>query len=387
MSKKPKIVFIKTRISFGGASISGLELLSILEGLGFEILIITGYFDEKIHTFVSGKHAVKTLVLDVMDRYYHGRKSESVRESEVSKFILDNTKTEDYLIFSQPFLGDGVWYSKVTVSISHKRRCFLRMHDPIEDKENFLRLNPNTIGIPTTQIMSNWMSNLNRNIINFVIPSVVDARFLLSTKTREELRKKYKIPNSEFLIFQPTRVSARKNISRAVILADIIKKRSDKNVSLVVAGGAERGEDKTDEKLRITKLAKNLDFRKLTFLNNALPDTVRDYIKMADLVTFFSKTESWGRIPAESCIVGTPCVTTNYTDEHDNKVFEEVYGNFDLVIEDNPHKNSISEKTIQKIEKWNKNSIIWNSVKEKNFVLAKKYDKDEWKDFVKSIFQ
>lgn len=200
------------------------------------------------------------------------------------------------------------------------------------------------------------------------------------------IRQKHGIAATDFVIFQPTRVSRRKNITRALRLASQLEDRlKPKKVFLIVAGGKEVGERKRREKEGLKFLARKFRFSNLIFLGNITPIQVVEYMRASNLVTFLSTTESFGRIPAESCLAGVPCLTTSYCDENGQPVFNTVYRGFKFLVEPDPNSDRISEANFRKILRLVRNPTVWNSNAWMNKKLVERYNRDHWQDTVQKL--
>lgn len=107
-------------MEFGGASFSGLELLSLFKKCGANVKIITGYIHPRIRKEAVRRYGFRVKVFKLLDRYLIIKQGATERATQVAQFILNESKPDDLLLVSQPFLKDGLFYSKAAVEQEYK---------------------------------------------------------------------------------------------------------------------------------------------------------------------------------------------------------------------------------------------------------------------------
>jgi len=324
-------------------------MLRLLKDAGANVQVATGFIEPSILSQIGNTYSVS--VTPYLDRSYQGLEGDALIRRIVDS-IYEKAKDSNLLLFSQPFSGDAPHFAEAVaeVALGTSAESWHRSHDPIRLPHNFTVLKGLTRALPTTNILSRQMREINPDVKIVVVPPCIDEDRLNNVlELPEVLRQRHNIGNNDILLVQPTRVDPNKRIDKAIELAvrmeeDLARRGNKRKVHLIVSGG-ESSEKSRSEQQRLELLAKKSGFGNLFFLGGT--ERVADYIRAADFVTFMSEQEGWGMPPAEAAYLGVPCVVAPYTDQYGQPIFQEVYGGFDFIVDDNKGK-TISQSTVDR---------------------------------------
>ena len=164
--------------------------------------------------------------------------------------------------------------------------------------------------VPTDKIKDIFLNKYHvKNDIS-VIPSGIDIKKFYITKNSkkkvEEIRKKYKIKDDDFIIGSVGRVATEKSFDKIIdVLPDIV--RSNPHIKFMLVGdGVELPNlKKQAEKLKVSK---NIIFTGLVDY-----DLIAAYYQTFDVMVSFSKTETQGMTIIEALAASRPTICINDT--------------------------------------------------------------------------
>ncbi len=385
---KPNVLYVRTGLWPGGVNYADLNLLDTMQQNGFKVRILTGALSDELRYENNNKYRIPIEINSSLDKLNRKEWSGDKRVREISDAIeICSKKHKSGVIFvGQPFYNFPE-FNEAVVSSSRGHDTVLRIHDPVDDESSLRKVSQRTKGAVTTGIIAGIIKDSNPTMDVSVIPPGLDfSDFESERDARRKIRQRHEIGGKDIVILQPTRVASQKRIDRAVNLAHNLQDRlsGERAVYLLVTGGNEPIQTAIDEKRRLEKISRKLGFSNLIFLNGvpAFGGDFRltDYYNSADLVTFMSETEGFGLPPAESSLVGIPCVTTRYTDSRSHSVFDEVYGGFEFIMEEDRTGEGVSSEVIDQVVEAIEKPESWKEKKERNRRLVEKYSLDSIKD-------
>lgn len=177
--------------------------------------------------------------------------------------------------------------------------------------------------VPTDKIKELFIDkyNISRNIN--VIPTGIDTtKFQMNQQLQidvDELKKKHKIKDDEFVIGAVGRVAKEKSFDKLIETMSKLVKLND-NIKLLIVGD---GPDLNNLK----KLAKDLNIEKnVIFTGKVLYDLMPAYYNLFNIMTSFSTTETQGLTIIEALAASTPVVCIN--DESFREMVQDKYNGF-----------------------------------------------------------
>lgn len=207
------------------------------------------------------------------------------------------------------------------------------------------------------------------------IPNIFDFDVLEEIGSRSpEVKKFLDMDDDDFLILQPTRLIARKNIERTIELVDKLSKKTDKKINLIISGNPEKNElDYFNEIMRLArKTGANLILNKNE--HNHIPEYTRkdlfkkfdiyDLYKACDLVTLPSDVEGFGNPVIEASVLKKPLFVNNYP-----VLTDMLSKGFEFIVIDKKVDKEAVEKTFKLLTDHN----MREKVTSKNFKIAKEH--------------
>ncbi|MBA7542039.1 Mannosylglucosylglycerate synthase [subsurface metagenome] len=205
------------------------------------------------------------------------------------------------------------------------------------------------------------------NIFDFAVVEEIGNNY-------REVKKFLNMDDGDFLILQPTRLIARKNIERTIDLVEKLSKKTDKKINLVISGKPEKNE--LDYFNEIIRLARKSGISLILSENDHghIPEYTRrdlfekfdiyDLYKACDLVTLPSDIEGFGNPVIEASVLRKPLFVNNYPVLTDmlSKGFEFI------VIDKKVDKESV-ERTLELLT----GHKLRKRIADKNFKIAKEY--------------
>ncbi len=205
------------------------------------------------------------------------------------------------------------------------------------------------------------------NIFDFDVLEEIGNKYL-------EVKKFLNMDDGDFLILQPTRLIARKNIERTIDLVEKLSKKTDKKINLIISGKPEKNElDYFNEIIRLTRksgisliLSENDHAHIPEYTRRDLFEKfdIYDLYKACDLVTLPSDIEGFGNPVIEASVLGKPLFVNNYPVLTDmlSKGFEFI------VIDKKVDKKSV-ERTLELLT----GRKLRERIAGKNFKIAKEH--------------
>lgn len=207
------------------------------------------------------------------------------------------------------------------------------------------------------------------------IPNIFDFDVLKEIGSKHFKVKKFlDMDDDDFLILQPTRLIARKNIERTIELVDKLSKKTDKKINLLISGKPEKNElDYFNEIIELTRktgisliLSKNE--------HNHIPEYTRkdlfkkfdiyDLYKACDLVTLPSDVEGFGNPVIEASVLKKPLFVNNYP-----VLSDMLSKGFEFIVIDKKVDKEAVEKTFKLLTDHKMREKVTN----KNFEIVKEY--------------
>ena len=164
--------------------------------------------------------------------------------------------------------------------------------------------------VPTDKIKDIFINKYHIENNIFVIPSGIDIKKFYPTKSSrkkaQEIRKKYKIKDDDFVIGSVGRVASEKSFDKIIqALPDIVKINPKVKFMLVGDGVELSALKKQAEKLKVNK---NVVFTGLIDY-----ELIANYYQAFDVMISFSKTETQGMTIIEGLAAAKPTICINDT--------------------------------------------------------------------------
>lgn len=355
-NQDPRVLFMKTGLWPGGGTYADLRLLTAFERENVPVSIVTGNLHDMIRQDNEQSRRFSIEENASLDKKNTELGSGDQRVQRIMDTIgeIAHRNGCNILLVSSPFFTFGE-YNEAVVQLSKSTGTILRIHDPVDDVASLQAVDPRAKVAATTAINAELISGLHPSLDVVVLPPFLNfSDYVPQEGAREKVRNKYGIRNEDVLVLQPTRVSSQKGIGRALYLAAEMNRQigNKRNVFLLVTGGNEPVATAVQEQQKLLELARQYKFDNLIFLNGVPSHggefQLADYYKSANLITFLSQVEGFGLPPAESAIVGVPCVSSRFIGSRGHQVFDEVYDGFDFIIEQDLHSDRVSPVTIER---------------------------------------
>lgn len=375
--KGHNIAYLKPGMGTGGSTMAGINLMNQLAKLGANVTLTTGYIGADINNLIPG--TIERNVDPKMDPYVEKNPVELIKTWTSKIKTLENISPTIILYFSFMFVPQEL--SDFIADLSQEVNLIIPMFDPPQHIDAFARLSSQTLILPGTNSLKKYLQQLLPNTRYKVLPPFFDSDLVARVRDKGKIREELKTDNQSILLVQPTRVDFNKGIDRAVILASSIGKKTGRMTELVVTGGY--GNNRSEKiKRELEVLATSLGVR-ISFLGNI--DNPYDIMSAADIVTFLSSIEGFGMPPAEAAYLGKPVVTSSYVNQLNNPIFNEIYGDFEFVVDDSGSGN-ISENTTAQVYEYLSQPEIWTPRLTSNKNKALRYSGDSLNSTLKEIF-
>ncbi len=403
-----KIAIISTRLGgIDGVSIEADKWASAYKKIGFDPVYIAGKFDRKDRS--------RFFEVEEMD-YYHPDVV-NIRKIAFNEDKKAAEKDLGRLIDNIAGVKEKIKKKLLTI-LDDKRISFLSI-------ENALTIPLNIpIGVALTEIISEndikavtrhhdfyWerkqflCSNVEKMLDDYFPPDLVNLKHVvINTLARKSIYDKKKIkatyiPNifdfavieeignnyrevkkflnmddGDFLILQPTRLIARKNIERTIDLVEKLSKKTDKKINLIISGKPEKNE--LDYFNEIIGLARKSGISLILSENDHghIPEYTRrdlfekfdiyDLYKACDLVTLPSDIEGFGNPVIEASVLGKPLFVNNYP-----VLTNMLSKGFEFIVIDKKVDKKSVERTLELLT----DHKLRERIADKNFKIAKEY--------------
>ncbi len=188
----------------------------------------------------------------------------------------------------------------------HAGRVIFHHHDLPWERSQFARLSEfPPIRKDSAHVVINEHARKEmaiRKIDSFLIRNSFDLNPELGN--REQTRKQMGFASDDVVILQPTRAIPRKEVGRAIALADSVSERwPDRNVRFWITGKTEDGFDE--------ELARLIEHARVSITQGSV-ERVEDAYAAADLVVLPSSWEGFGNPIIEATVAGRAVVVAHY---------------------------------------------------------------------------
>ncbi len=334
-----KILFIKSGIAVGGASFADLAMVSYLKARGHDITLLTGYaqpFTER-HMF---SQEIPLVVDPVLDRYSDSSPA-AIKERILAKVAIGDS----VVVFSQALCVAEQQMGEAAIAIADEVPSVFRQHNPVAlDLYGSFGNARSGFNLPITGSMDAQLKLLNPSLQSRVLPPLINGnRFEYTGDDRKEARKSVRQDldlgeqDDAVVILQPTRVSQHKGPEYSLELAIKLERQLAKRCILLIAGGNEPFEAAQALKHSLRMTAKSQNFDGLRFMDGSHANEgnrrISDVMLASDIIALPSTSETFGLGVAEAALSQVPIVTKPYKDDTGNEIFNEVYGDFDVVTD------------------------------------------------------
>lgn len=136
-----------------------------------------------------------------------------------------------------------------------------------------------------------------------IIPNGVDPKLLELTSNLSVLRKKYRLPKTQYLAFSPSRLTDKNNLANTIRGLELVRSKGH-DLGLIIAG---TGHLKQSLSALVDKL--NLQ-KKVKLLGHVDHQDTLSLMKLSDVVVRASTHEGFGISLLEALAIGTPVVTS-----------------------------------------------------------------------------
>ena len=317
-----------------GVTTSIKMLKTALEQMNHEVYIVTAnlkdnkfYYDEENR--IINIPGIKTGIYGTKLTNIYSRKATKI----IKQWNLD-------IIHSQTEFGIGVFSrilgKKLNIPIVHTYHTLYEDYVYYITHGHFDKFSKNVVKkltryfcekkcdaliVPTDKIKDLFINNIKCQIN--VIPTGIDTtKFELNNELKkqvEDIKKKHKIKDSDFIIGAVGRVAKEKSFDKLINTMHKLVKMND-NFKLIIVGD---GPDIDNLK----KLVNDLKIENnIIFTGKVLYDLVPAYYNLFDIMTSFSTTETQGLTIIEALAASTPVVCIN--DNSFREMVEDKYNGF-----------------------------------------------------------
>lgn len=227
--------------------------------------------------------------------------------------------------------------------------------------------------VPTTKIKELFINKYNiKKEIN-VIPTGIDTEKFKPTsklkKEMKELKKKYNLKDSDFLIGTVGRIAIEKSFDELIkYTKELIKK--NKKVKLIMVGNGPEIEN-------LKKLCKDLKIDKnVIFTGKVKYDSIPAYYNLFKILVSFSKTETQGLTIIEALAASTPVLCIN--DDSFKKMI--THGMNGYLFKDGKEYISLVEKLIN-------NPKLYNELANNTLLSIEEYSKETFAKKVLEVYK
>jgi len=208
---------------------------------------------------------------------------------------------------------------------------------------------------------------------------------------RAEIKKKYNLKEDDKIILFVGRVASEKSIDTIIKALEIIKKRDNNKVKLLIVGNGP-AMDELQQLTRTLKVEKDV-----VFAGTVSNEEIQHYYKMAYLFTITSTSESFGIVIIEALASGIPVLAVRapgaadiLTDDLDGLLVDDDVEKFadalEKIIREPELREKLSKGALKTSEKYNIDTIserMLNLYRE--VIEIKKSKTKEKKNFIKDI--
>jgi len=208
---------------------------------------------------------------------------------------------------------------------------------------------------------------------------------------RAEIKKKYNLKEDDKIILFVGRVASEKSIDTIIKALEIIKKRDNNKVKLLIVGNGP-AMDELQQLTRTLKVEKDV-----VFAGTVSNEEIQHYYKMAYLFTITSTSESFGIVIIEALASGIPVLAVRapgaadiLTDDLDGLLVDDDVEKFadalEKIIREPELREKLSKGALKTSEKYNIDTIserMLNLYRE--VIKIKKSKTKEKKNFIKDI--
>lgn len=182
-------------------------------------------------------------------------------------------------------------------------------------------LNCNELIVPTNKIKELFINKYNINKDINVIPTGIDTSIFIKNlqmeKNIKELKKKYKIKDTDFIIGSISRLAKEKSLDELIIAFKRLVK-INKNFKLIIVGD---GPNKMELESLTSDIKNNVIFTGLVQYN-----LVPSFYNLFNIMVTFSKTETQGLTVIEALSSSTPVLGIN--DDSFKEMIENKYNGY-----------------------------------------------------------
>jgi glycosyltransferase involved in cell wall biosynthesis len=389
-SEVSQINLVKSGFGIGGASLADVELLAHLQERGCEASILTGYLHPGVEKEINAAHI--PYFVDPRLDYERGETPATIRKAVLGGIAFE----KGVIVFSQALSSKESDLGAAAIDIASDYPTIYRQHNLLAPNlEEHYSSAAGQLLLSLTVVNGRRFSDINPNVPTHILPPLINGDRFNYTPDRAEhikrvIRQRHGLDSDSLLIFQPTRVSKEKGIEYTLDMAAALKKTMQKDVMVIIAGGKETVTGAVEYKQSIVDRARKLGLRQAEFLNgtHAYTDASRlaDYMIASDIIACPSRHESFGLSAAEGALCKRPIFTKEYRDTLGDPIFEEVYGDFD-VVKDPVELESPSESAIEHMVRVMHDPKLRKEMTEKNYILARQYtyDSDTYNEVIDLI--
>ena len=403
-----KIAIISTRLGvIDGVSIEADKWANAYKRIGFDPVYIAGKFDREDSSVF--------FVVEEMDYYFPEvaeirkiafNEEKKATENDLGKLIdsigrvKEKIKTKLLKILNSNNIGYLSIENALTIPLNiplavalaeviseNNIKAITRHHDFYWERKQFLCSN-------VEKMLDDYfppdLSDLKHVVINTLakksiydkkkieatyIPNIFDFDVLKKIGSRSpEVKKFLDMDDDDFLILQPTRLIARKNIERTIELVDKLSKKTDKKINLLISGKPEKNE--LDYFNEIIGLARKSGINLILSKNehNHIPEYTRkdlfkkfdiyDLYKACDLVTLPSDVEGFGNPVIEASVLRKPLFVNNYP-----VLADMLSKGFEFIVID----KKVDKESVEKTFKLLTDHKMREKVTNKNFKIVKEH--------------
>lgn len=319
-----------------GVTTSIKMLKTALEQMNHEVYIVTANLKDNKFYYDEGN---KIINIPGMKTGIYGTKLTNIYSRKATKIIKQWNLD---IIHSQTEFGIGVFSrilgKKLNIPIVHTYHTLYEDYVYYITHGHFDKFSKNVVKkltryfcekkcdaliVPTDKIKDLFINKYDIKCQINVIPTGIDTtKFELNNELKkqvEDIKKKHKIKDSDFIIGAVGRVAKEKSFDKLINTMHKLVKMND-NFKLIIVGD---GPDIDNLK----KLVNDLKIENnIIFTGKVLYDLVPAYYNLFDIMTSFSTTETQGLTIIEALAASTPVVCIN--DNSFREMVEDKYNGF-----------------------------------------------------------
>ena len=403
-----KIAIISTRLGgIDGVSVEADKWANAYKRIGLDPVYIAGKFDREDSSVFFAVEEMDYYHPDVVNirkiAFNEGKKATGkdlgrlidsiadVKEIIKSKLLkILNSNNIVYLSIENALtipLNIPLAIALTEVISENNIKAITRHHDFYWERKQFLCSNvekmlddyfpPDLVNLKHVVINTLAKKSIHdkKKIEAIYIPNIFDFDVLKEIGSKHFKVKKFlDMDDDDFLILQPTRLIARKNIGRTIELVDKLSKETDKKINLIISGNPEKNE--LDYFNEITRLARKSGTNLILSNNdyNHIPEYTRkdlfkkfdiyDLYKACDLVTLPSDVEGFGNPAIEASVLKKPLFVNNYP-----VLADMLSKGFEFIVID----KKVDRESVEKTFKLLTDHKMREKVTSKNFKIAKEH--------------